>query len=321
LDFGSITRLVWHFDEGKNAADTLAIAYPQQGQIFSHTYPAFYGAGQHQTHTIKLFVYSGKSCADFLAKEITLLPAPKLQFDQLPDICLNADPLQFTQAREISGLNSSEIHFTGAGVSAQGTFNPALAGQGQHIITYHFTSVSGCETSISQSINVLQPPKVNAEATILVLQGNSILLKPHYEGSGLTYQWSPATGLDNANSPTPLASPVVTTTYKVTVSNGACAQSANILVTVLHPPEIFNTFTPNGDGNNDLWSIPHLQDYPKAHVTIFNRYGAQLYYSSGYYQPWDGKFAGKDVPVGTYYYIIKPGNGQKNFSGFVTVIR
>jgi gliding motility-associated-like protein len=107
----------------------------------------------------------------------------------------------------------------------------------------------------------------------------------------------------------------------VEVSNGVCTAYAQINVKVLLPPVIYNTFTPNGDGINDLWEIPNLKDYPKASVSIFNRYGMQLFYSTGYVQPWNGQYNGRDVPSGTYYYIVKPGNGQKVYSGNVTIIR
>jgi gliding motility-associated-like protein len=39
-------------------------------------------------------------------------------------------------------------------------------------------------------------------------------------------------------------------------------------------------------------------------VDVFNRWGEPLFHSIGYNVPWDGRYAGKLVPVGTYYYTI-----------------
>jgi gliding motility-associated-like protein len=86
-------------------------------------------------------------------------------------------------------------------------------------------------------------------------------------------------------------------------------------------PAIPNVFTPNGDGINDKWVIQYLESYPGAVVEIFNRYGSLVFRSVGYTKPWDGTFNGKEMPAGTYYYIINPKNGRKQISGFVDIVR
>jgi|GEM_PF-4174053 len=86
--------------------------------------------------------------------------------------------------------------------------------------------------------------------------------------------------------------------------------------------KIYNTFTPNGDGSNDLWAISDLQYYPNCTVDIYNRYGQQIYFSKGYSHPWDGNYKGKPVPTGCYYYVINPNDGTANkFAGYLTVMR
>lgn len=321
LGDGFITRLVWYFNADEDPTDKLEIIHPEPGQIYSHTYSKFYSpAGSVQKH-IKLIAYSGSSCYDNFSEHITLFAQPLLQFDQLNDICANASPMQITQAKEITGLNSNNTFFTGEGISEQGLFNPALAGTGLHTLTYHFISASGCIASIDKQINVLEPPQATLPSEIYILKGNSTVLKPVYQGQNLSYKWTPAINMDDDKAAYPKATPTITTAYQVEVSNGVCTTYAQINVKVLLPPVIYNTFTPNGDGINDLWEIPNLKDYPKANVTIFNRYGIQLYNSTGYVQPWNGQYNGRDVPSGTYYYIVKPGNGQKIYSGNVTVIR
>lgn len=86
--------------------------------------------------------------------------------------------------------------------------------------------------------------------------------------------------------------------------------------------KIYNAFTPNGDGVNDQWTINDLQYYPNCTVDIYNRYGQQIYFSRGYSRPWDGSYKGRQVPTGSYYYVINPNDGSANkFAGCLTVIR
>jgi gliding motility-associated-like protein len=65
-----------------------------------------------------------------------------------------------------------------------------------------------------------------------------------------------------------------------------------------------NGFTPNGDGYNDTWEIPYLNNYPESTIKIFNRWGQELYSSNGNLNPWNGTYKGKDLPTADYYYII-----------------
>lgn len=82
-----------------------------------------------------------------------------------------------------------------------------------------------------------------------------------------------------------------------------------------------NTFTPNGDGINDQWKINHIEDYPNCMVNVYNRYSEKILASIGYGIPWDGKYKGKDVPAGTYYYVIDTKTSSKPLSGWIAVLR
>jgi gliding motility-associated-like protein len=88
--------------------------------------------------------------------------------------------------------------------------------------------------------------------------------------------------------------------------------------------DVPTAFTPDGDGVNDSWVISELNiRYPNNNVTIFNRWGQVLYNSDGYLIPWDGRFDNKDLPVGSYYYIIDFNDAldTPNATGIVTIIR
>jgi len=68
-------------------------------------------------------------------------------------------------------------------------------------------------------------------------------------------------------------------------------------------------FTPNGDNKNDFFYIPFLSQYSNSQLTIFNRWGDQVFYSDNYQNEWDGTFKGGSLPAGTYYYILNVNDG------------
>ena len=138
----------------------------------------------------------------------------------------------------------------------------------------------------------------------------------------VTYQWSPPTGLDNATASFPNASPTSDITYTLTVTSPqGCSASDAVFVKVLKAPSVPNIFSPNGDGVHDRWVIPYLESYPGCTIDIVNRYGQPVFHSVGYATAWDGKVNGRDVPVGTYYYVIDPKNGRSKLAGYVDIIR
>ncbi|MEA3497406.1 MAG: gliding motility-associated C-terminal domain-containing protein, partial [Bacteroidota bacterium] len=82
-----------------------------------------------------------------------------------------------------------------------------------------------------------------------------------------------------------------------------------------------SSFTPNGDGTNDTWILRNVDLYPTAVIKVFNRWGNEIYQSNGYKIPWDGNFKGKKLPSGTYFYVIELNNGEKPYTGTVTIVK
>jgi gliding motility-associated-like protein len=69
--------------------------------------------------------------------------------------------------------------------------------------------------------------------------------------------------------------------------------------------EINNTFTPNSDGKNDTWGVPELRYYRGARVQVFERSGERVFYTEDPDVRWDGRYNGKELPVGTYFWVIE----------------
>jgi gliding motility-associated-like protein len=162
-------------------------------------------------------------------------------------------------------------------------------------------------------------PTADAGPDRTIIQGQPTELRA---SGGVSYQWEPAESLSNANVANPVARPQVTTTYTVTVTTEeGCTATDEVTVTVTPAITIPNAFSPNGDRINDVWEIENIQNYPDARVEIFNRWGNQVFSSTGYGTPWDGTLNGQNLPVATYYYIIYLNGSERPVSGHVTIIR
>ena len=100
-----------------------------------------------------------------------------------------------------------------------------------------------------------------------------------------------------------------------------CKNEDVIFIKVVKDFIVPNTFSPNGDGINDLWKIENLIYYPNHRLEIFNRNGQKLFESTNYNGEWDGTLKGKSLPSGTYYYIIDLDGARAPKKGYVTIIR
>ena len=141
----------------------------------------------------------------------------------------------------------------------------------------------------------------------------------------------------NANgtfSYTPSLGFVGVDTYEYTVCDDQDPQlcdNAIISIEVKElPVKVFDAFSPNGDGINDVWIIQGITRFPNNHVQIFNRWGNLVYQVRGYdnsANAWLGQstegitFGKNEVPDGGYFYVIDLGDGSEKLSGFVVIRR
>lgn len=113
------------------------------------------------------------------------------------------------------------------------------------------------------------------------------------------------------------------TYYFTGITADGCYEKASVLIVASPDIKPDDAFTPNGDGINDFWYIPRAEYFPDIHVRVFNRWGDIVFESVGYNNAdkvWNGKRKGKDLPIGTYYYVITM-SGGKTAKGTVTIIR
>jgi gliding motility-associated-like protein len=84
---------------------------------------------------------------------------------------------------------------------------------------------------------------------------------------------------------------------------------------------VANTFTPNEDGTNDKWTVPGLRFYEGARISVFDKDGDRLFYTEIPDQGWDGTFNGKELPIGSYFWVIEALEVGEIRRGILNLIR
>ncbi|MEZ5030626.1 MAG: gliding motility-associated C-terminal domain-containing protein [Saprospiraceae bacterium] len=108
--------------------------------------------------------------------------------------------------------------------------------------------------------------------------------------------------------------------YEICISEEVCDQ-ADVYIDVNCNLLVIHTgFSPNGDNINDNFTIDGIEDYPNNELTVFNRWGLKIYHQKGYKNNWNGNWEDQILPDGTYFYVLKDGEGE-TYSGYVQIHR
>jgi len=190
-------------------------------------------------------------------------------------------------------------------------------------VTYTVVVSKGCVDSASTGVFV-KPVLVTVCCDTTIMEGSSVKL---VSSLATSYKWMPSTGLSCTDCPTPIANPTVTTTYTLSaLDTNGCPAVRTITVTIESPCADFKVptvFTPNNDGINDDFII-NVLNASAYNITIYDRWGKQVFTSSNIANYWNGRINGTDnlVPNGTYYYVITAScdNIEYNKKGFVEVL-
>jgi gliding motility-associated-like protein len=176
-----------------------------------------------------------------------------------------------------------------------------IAASGDYFVKV--TATNSCEktkkfTVNSSGIATITGAKVNDFAG----NKNSVLIE--YTGVG-NYEFS----LDGSYfQDNPLFTGIAPGNYLAYARDkNGCGISASYSVYVLDYPRFF---TPNGDGFNDVWKIKNLDLFPKAVITIFNRYGKLLKELNTINPSWNGKYNGIEIPSDEYWFHLNFSDGK-----------
>ena len=242
-------------------------------------------------------------------KPIIQCPAKIESCDSIVDFNLPvySDNCSSSTLTQLSGFSTGSIFPVGS------TYN-----------IFQATDLAGNSAVCSLEIVVHPKPKIALSADTTIYYGDGIYLYVHTNDS-LDFDWTPISFLDDPYSHAPFASPSASTTFIVNAtSKNGCIAADSIFIQVLFEVLIPTAFTPgNSDGmlKNENWELKGIRMYPTCEVSIFNSWGDKIFSSVGYTKAWNGTLNDRDLPTGSYFYIVDLNDGQKPLSGTVTIIR
>jgi gliding motility-associated-like protein len=107
--------------------------------------------------------------------------------------------------------------------------------------------------------------------------------------------------------------------------NDHCKTSADVLIGVEGAEPFFvpNSFSPNGDGNNDVFQIYGV-GIKTIDLKIFNRWGELVYESNNQFDGWDGTYKGALQQPGVYVYnvyVTYLNDKKEQKVGSITILR
>ncbi|MBK8721383.1 MAG: gliding motility-associated C-terminal domain-containing protein [Saprospiraceae bacterium] len=108
-------------------------------------------------------------------------------------------------------------------------------------------------------------------------------------------------------------------TYEL-CGSGGCGFATIYIVVDCQNFIVHNAFSPNNDGVNDNFIIDNIELFPNSDLQIFSRWGTSVFSTKGYKNDWNGMWNGKELPDGTYFYILQDGEGNKT-SGYIELKR
>lgn len=195
--------------------------------------------------------------------------------------------------------------------------------------TYTVNVSDGCNYQTKDSIYVKVLPKDSAAFTLApdTIQGGHTVTFSNGSMNATKYLWSFGDG-DFSSLADPTHEYINPGTYVVVLTGygpDGCPDTAvrDVYVT----PEIYipNVFTPNGDGDNDVFYFT-IQGALCFHANIYNRWGQLIYELNSTAQGWPGiiRQTGNPAADGTYYYILNYcdyKNVAHQLDGFITLIR
>lgn len=216
---------------------------------------------------------------------------------------------------------------TGATVKATPSKNPSA-----YTVTGY--GAGNCFTQKATIIvNVVPLPTVEAGRDTALMVGSSLNLLPLYSADVTEYTWTPSFSLSCIDCPFPIAIPREETTYIITVKNDyRCEASDTRKITLLCNNEsvfVPNTFTPNGDGVNDIF-------YPRGngikavkHMRVYNRWGQLIFERQNFNTDdrnagWDGTFKGQKLSPDVYVYslaMVCDNNQTVETKGNIMIVR
>lgn len=294
----------------------------------------FYGSPG--LYTPSLNVVTENACVDtFRYNAIKIVQSPLISIAGDSIICVN-DFMQHLGVFDRSDTSAVQWAWQFPNGNRSGLQDPVLQQYikaGNFVVQTIVTNSSGCKDTATKNILIHPLPEASMPSAITMQVGFPITIPATYSSNVWSWTWSPPATLNCADCPQPVSNPKFNTKYTVSfIDSNGCKNTGNIQIIVVCKNEnvfVPNTFSPNGDGNNDVFYVRGRGLDRVKSLRIFNRWGEVVFEQQNFpvnnaMYGWDGKYKGnKPVPdVYVYQVEIFCDNSQVvHFEGNIALIQ
>lgn len=178
-------------------------------------------------------------------------------------------------------------------------------------------------------VDILSSTPINAYAEPVLITTGEFSTLTYIGQAGANITWLPVGSTTPAVGYTVKASPDKPTTYTAVANRGACREDLTVHVDAYSAgclegdAFVPNTFTPNGDGVNDVLKVRGIK-LREVYFAVYNRWGEKVFETNDLSKGWDGTYKGKQADVGVFGWYLKATclNDEETFlKGNVTLIR
>jgi len=215
------------------------------------------------------------------------------------------------------------VYYTDAAATNEIPQPEAFISSGQTIYAYVYNSVTGCSAATQFNLILLPLPSLPTTTTFTGCSPFDLVAIAGEPSDMSSYSFfaNEEDAINNSNAIADANRYIVGgntgSVYIRVGSNEGCIQVAELF---LEAGDCFipRGISPNNDSMNDVFD---LSGFGVNQIYIFNRYGQQVYSKSNYMAEWHGQADNdKELPTGTYYYMIKLSTGESR-TGWVYVNR
>ena len=267
------------------------------------------------TYEVKLNVVTQNQCPSSFADTVRVYRTPVASITSRDTLCLNSSEQFNGVLAQPDTAIKWQWSFGNNSSSQQQNANVTYIASGDYVVQMTATNKIGCSDNASKNVYVAPLPTAAAVTNPLIIpSGSGTNLNMDYTGNIISYLWTPSLSLNCIDCPMPYADPRKTTNYTVEVQDRySCKNKGNITVQILCDDKNFfvpNTFSPNGDGSNDIFYPRGKGLFRIKALRIFNRWG-ELVFEKRDFQPndqsagWNGTYKGKKPVPDVYVYQVE----------------
>jgi gliding motility-associated-like protein len=287
------------------------------GTISTQSTPTHYYS-QPGLYPVSLNVLTQNSCVDTfrLTAPVKVVASPLIRIDGDTVICVGEGLLH---KGEFDRVDTSQVNWAwnfpnGRTAATQYPQPLVYTEPGRFTIQTIATNSSGCVDTAVKRLLVNPLPWVTLPTTLTTRTGTPVPITATYFGGVVSYNWTYPESLDCSTCPEPVATPKFDTRYRVDfVDSNGCRNNGYVQVLVFcNNDNVFvpNTFSPNGDGSNDVFYVRGKGLSRVKSLRIFNRWGQVVFDRSNFAvndasAGWNGTYNGAKAKPDVYIYQLE----------------